>query len=263
MCALVSVFGLFCWRGAGAHDFWIEPDSFRPATGASIAMRLFVGQDFKGNPLPYLPDWIERYVYLDPGGKETPVPAIVGDDPAGKFPVKEPGLYVVGYRSARFTVNLTEEKFQYYVAEEGLERVLPLHRTRRYAKTGIHEAFSRCAKALVEAGAPARPGSDRALGMRLELIAERNPYLPLPRDELPVRLLYENKPLPGALVIAFNKRDVARKVKVRSDRDGRAVLKIDRPGIWLVKAVHIIVPPPEVKADWESFWASLVFQRPP
>jgi uncharacterized GH25 family protein len=253
----------FSSTGAGAHDFWIEPDNFRPQAGEPVAMHLYVGQDFKGNSLPYLPDWIERYVFIGPDSKETPVSAIVGDDPAGKIPVADPGLYVIGYRSTRFTVDLTLEKFEAYLMQEGLERILPLYRERSAGKTSVHETFSRCAKALISAGTPARPVSDRALGMRLELIAERNPYLPLERDELPVRLFYENKPLAGALIIASNKADATNKLKVRSDRNGRAVLTLTRPGVWLVTAVHIIVPPPDVKTDWESFWASLSFELPP
>lgn len=262
--ALVFLAGALSSTIAAAHDFWIEPDNFRPQTGGRVAMRLYVGQNFKGNSLPYLPDWIERYVFLGPDAKETPVSAIVGDDPAGQFPTNDPGLYIVGYRSTRFTVDLTLEKFEVYLVQEGLERILPLHRTRTAGKTNIHEAFSRCAKTLVTAGTPsARPGADKVLGFRLELIAERNPYLPLTRNEFPVRLIYENKPLAGALVVAFNKHDATKKLKVRSDRNGRALLKLDRPGVWLVTAVHIIVPPPEVKADWESFWASLSFELPP
>jgi hypothetical protein len=46
----------------------------------------------------------------------------------------------------------------------------------------------------------------------------------------------------------------------QSDRDGRAAFKIEEPGAWLVKAVHMVPAPAGSNADWESFWASLTFE---
>ena len=52
------------------------------------------------------------------------------------------------------------------------------------------------------------------------------------------------------------------RVTARTDAQGRARLRLDRPGVWLVKAVHMIPAPAGAGADWESFWASLTFERP-
>ncbi|PYS27164.1 MAG: hypothetical protein DMG11_17335, partial [Acidobacteria bacterium] len=35
-----------------AHDMWIEPTSFIPDAGKIVGVRLRVGQDFLGDPLP-------------------------------------------------------------------------------------------------------------------------------------------------------------------------------------------------------------------
>jgi hypothetical protein len=40
---------------AFAHDFWIEPSSFRPPWGPTLEVRLSVGQGFRGEPLPRNP----------------------------------------------------------------------------------------------------------------------------------------------------------------------------------------------------------------
>ncbi len=92
-------------------------------------------------------------------------------------------------------------------------------------------------------------------------MAEKNPYMLKGGGELPVRLLYEGKPLAGALVMALQ-RGRPDKVTARTDAKGRAVLKLDRPGFWLVKAVQMIPAPADAGADWESFWASLTFALP-
>lgn len=75
------------------------------------------------------------------------------------------------------------------------------------------------------------------------------------------QLLYEGKPLPGALVVAINHADRLKKLAARSDKTGR--VRLDLPtGIWLVKAVHMVPAPAGSGADWESLWASLTFERP-
>src|SRR5437867_2822730 len=68
---------------APAHDFWIEPLTFRTTTGATIPLQLLVGQDFKGNAALYNPEQFERYVAVGAGG-ERPITGTVGDDPGDR-----------------------------------------------------------------------------------------------------------------------------------------------------------------------------------
>ena len=77
---------------------------------------------------------------------------------------------------------------------------------------------------------------------------------------LDLRLLYRGKPLAGALVIAFRKAAPEDKVQVRSDARGGAALRLSASGIWLIKAVHMVRLENHPKADWESYWASLLFE---
>jgi uncharacterized GH25 family protein len=241
-----------------AHDFWIEPESFRPAVGQKVPVHLYVGMDFKGDPAPYIPEWFERYVYVDAQG-EKPVPGLPGDDPAGTVPITAAGLTVIGYRSTKFSVSFdTAEEFEKYLIKEGLERNLALLKGKP-SQGKITENYSRCAKALVMNGTAAT-AADRVLGFRIELVAEKSPYTD--KGSIPFRLLYENRPLAGALVVAFNKAAPLDKLKARTDPDGRVILDIKRRGTWLVTAVHMIPAPRGSDAQWESIWASLSFERP-
>ncbi len=259
---------------AQAHDFWIEPGSFRPAPGAKVPLRLFVGMDFAGQPTVYLPDTFERYTAVGPDGEKN-ITGILGDDPAGQFTVTRPGPYIVAYRSTLFTVTFdTLAEFEQYLEKEGLERIKTLRAYDSMNGGGraapgaaadgppkgkvIRENYSRSAKSLVIAGKPGA-AADRALGLRLELVAEKNPYT---TRRVPLRLIYEGKPLADALVVAFNKAEPLKKQNARTDKDGRVQLDFDRPGIWLVTSVHMFPAPPKTNADWESIWASLTFERP-
>ncbi len=243
---------------AQAHDFWIEPGSFRPAAGAKVPLRLFVGMDFAGEPTVYLPDTFERYAVVGPDGEKN-ISGTLGDDPAGEFTVTRSGPYIVAYRSTLFSVTFdTLTEFEQYLEKEGLERIKTLRAFGPPKGKVIRENYSRSAKSLVVAGQPGA-AADRALGLRLELIAEKNPYT---TARVPLRLLYEGKPLANALVVAFNKAEPLKKQKARTDKDGRAQLDFGRPGTWLVTSVHMFPAPPKTNADWESVWASLTFERP-
>jgi hypothetical protein len=250
-----------------AHDMWIEPTTFGPEPGAIVGLKLRVGQDLAGDPLPRDPALIDRFVVEDADGRK-PVVGRDGRDPAGFFRAAMPGLLVVGYQSNPSTVALSPEKLDQYLAEEGLESIAAL-RARRGQRGSARDRFSRCAKSLLlaspaDASGPPPPAKavagDRRLGFTLELVAERSPMVMNAGQELPVTLTYQDHPLAGALVVAINRDHPAEKVSARSDRDGRVRLRLSHDGMWLVKAVHMIEAPAGSDADWVSYWASLTFE---
>jgi uncharacterized GH25 family protein len=246
--------------GAWAHDFWIDPSSFRPAPGQRVIVRLRVGQRFKGDPVPRDPALLKRFAVLGAAGGETPVPGVPGSDPAGFITLTSPGLALITYASGRAPVQLDAAKFETYLAEEGLEAVSAQRAKKGQTAAPVKEVFSRCAKAYLAVGGTTGPGYDRVLGLTLELVPEKDPGALAAGSELPVRLLYRGKPLPGALVTAFSRDQPDAKVTARTDAAGLARLRLDRPGTWLVKAVHMIPAPADAGADWESFWASFTFE---
>jgi uncharacterized GH25 family protein len=241
-----------------AHDMWLEPTTFTPDAGRIIAVRLRVGQDMLGDPLPRDSGLIDQFVVLDASGTR-PVVGRDGADPAGLLQVPKPDLAIVGYSTHPSPIVLEAEKFNAYLTEEGLEPIAALRAQRNQTNAPAREAFARCAKSLILSGTATSQQTDRVLGFTLELVSERNPYLTHPGDELPVRLLYKGRPLAGALVVAMNRLNPMEKIKVRTDATGHARLRLNQPGMWLVKAVHMVSAPPGLDAEWASYWASLTF----
>lgn len=240
--------------GLRAHDFWIEPSTFRPQPGAKVGVRLRVGEHLRGDPVPRNPERIERFAAIGPSG-EAEVAGVPGSDPAGWASPASSGLHWIVYDSNHARLEQTAAKFDSYLGEEGLERIREL---RKGAGEGpVKEIYSRYAKSLLKVGDGSESGYDKILGLELELVPEKNPYALKPGEPLPVRLLYQGKPLAGALVMALPGGS-----SVRSDADGRAELRLDRPGLWLVKAVHMVPAPQGSGAEWESLWASLTFELP-
>ena len=238
---------------------WIEPRPFRPAIGEIVSLRLRVGQDLLGDPLPLDPALVNQFVAEDGAGRR-PLVRRDGADPAGLVRVATPGLLVVGYGSNPSAVELPAAKFDQYLKDEGLDAIAAL-RARRGAKgAAVRELYSRCAKSLVLAGPPNDEAGDRRLGFALELVAERNPYALRVGQDLPVRLTYENRPLAGALVVAMNRSGPAQKLAARTDSEGRVRFQVPAGGMWLIKAVHMVPAPAGTNAEFVSFWASLTFE---
>jgi hypothetical protein len=238
---------------------WIEPTTFFPAAGQIVGARLRVGQDLLGDPLPRDPSLIKDFVFEDAEGRK-PLVGRDGADPAGFLRVASPGLLVVGYSSNPSAVELPAEKFNQYLKDEGLDAVAALRASRHQTGAKAREQFSRCAKTLLLSGSLAPKQVDRQLGFTLELVAERNPYSIRAGEDLPVRLTYQNQPLPGALVVAMNRLNPAERVSARTDAAGRVRLPIRSDGMWMIKAVHMIAAPAGSNADWASYWASLTFE---
>jgi uncharacterized GH25 family protein len=242
-----------------AHDFWIEPSTFRPAPSTLVGLQLLVGERLIGDPVPRDSAGVARFVAAWPD-RERPVAGRDGGDPAGVLRAEAPGLVIVAYESRPHAVELSPNTFATYLGEEGLDAIKTLQggKTRRT----VHERYSRHAKTLIAIAKTPAEERDRAVGMRIELVAERNPYAAAAGEDMPFVLMYEGRPKPGALVVALSREDPAAKLSARSDRHGRVVFRFPRGGIWLIKAVHMNVAPPGSGVDFESYWASLTMDLP-
>ncbi|HJZ95933.1 MAG TPA: DUF4198 domain-containing protein [Candidatus Solibacter sp.] len=242
-----------------AHDFWIEPSSFAPQPGQIVSVRLRVGQELIGDPVPRDPALVNQFVFEDAAGRR-PLIGRDGSDPAGYLRVEKQGLVVIGYASNPSTVDMPAEKFNQYLKDEGLDAAAELRTKRNQNGAHARELFSRCAKSLTLSGTATSAQTDRRLGFTLELVAERNPYALRTGEELPVRLTYQGRALAGALVVAMNKMDPMDKLSARSDAEGRVRFRLPQFGMWMIKAVHMIPAPAGANADWSSYWASLTFE---
>lgn len=246
---------------SAAHDFWLDPSTFYARPGDAVSLTLRVGENLQGDTLPYINDWFSDYRVVSDDG-ERPVEGIMGDDPAGKFVARTPGMHLVGYRSTNNFVELESQKFHEYLMEEGLEYAVEVRNNRGDGGLAGMEDYSRCAKTLVSVGDQYSGNIfGKKLGYTLEIIPEANPYAMSPGDALPVQLLYLSEPIKGVLVVAFTQDEPEKKISARTNGEGRVELPLANPGVWLVKAVHIIETlPSNTRADWESFWASLTFR---
>lgn len=244
-----------------AHDFWIEPATFHPQIGELVSISLRVGDGFDGRAVPRDATRIRKFMANGPGGEQSIV-GLDGRDPAGVARLSAPGMYVLAYQSNHAFTRMEAWRFEEHLIEKGLEQIAELRRSRGISNRSAREAYSRYSKSLVRAGDSSGEAASRALGFKLELIAEFNPYDMGSGTEASFRLLFDGKPLEGALVTATPRDAPDGAMQTRTDAEGRARYGLRDTGAWLIAAVHMIEAPPGLGAEWESFWASLTFELP-
>jgi hypothetical protein len=244
---------------ASAHDFWIEPSTFHPAVGDRVSAALRVGQKLAGDPLPNIPPLIDRFI-VKGSSAERPVVGRAGADPAGIALIAEGGLHWIGYQSNPYPVALEGPKFEDYLRDEGLERIIDSRKKAGQSAAPGRERFYRCAKALLET--PGAAAFDVPLGFTLELVPRKNPYALKRAGDLPLALTFRGKPIANVLVVAMSKEDPLNAVRSRTDAKGRVTLPLAHAGFWLIKAVHMEAAPADAGVDWESWWASITFELP-
>lgn len=249
---------------AEAHDFWLEPSTFRPRVGETLDIRLFVGEAFAGEAFvgeAFARDADHLWWFIARGREKVlDVEGLPGADPAGTLRVEEPGGIVIGYRSYTSTIELPAAAFDAYLAEEGLEHIRRRRALEAPGALSVTEIFARNAKTLLWAGEGSDGGFDRRLNLRLELIPERNPFTMPPGEELSIRLLFESRPLAGARISAINRDEPDRPVSACTDSEGRVRLPLARGGTWLVKALHMLPARASEGPDYFSEWASMTFE---
>ncbi|MDB5457611.1 MAG: sodium:proton antiporter [Caulobacter sp.] len=261
---------LLCAQPASAHDFWLQPNAFWIEPWAPVSMMLQVGHGHDRQRSPIALSRISRFATIAPDGVVTDrrealrlgAPAADGD-----FRLGSPGAHMLVLETdAKAASVLPAPRFNAYLEAEGLTPALE-HRARTH-RTGADgsERYSRVAKAIVQVGPPGA-GSQaqvtRPLGLPLEIVPERSPYaLPRPAS-LPVRVLYEGRPLPGALVRLTNlDNDAAPLETHRTDHAGRAVFALPETGTWLVNLVWTKPSPASRDTDFETVFSSLSFGFP-
>lgn len=223
---------------AAAHDFWIEPSTYRPSAGTSFTTALRVGEHFVGDPVPRRSARIESFVVRTASG-EQPVNGFENQSPAGFVRIDEAGTAVIGYRGKPTPHELPTAKFKQFLAEEGIEGLTPTGARQR-------ERFFRFAKSLVQIGD--RQSDPAPFGWRFELVPRNGRF----------QLLFEGKPLKGTLVSAITPK--GKRLDARTDASGTVAFNLDK-GVWLIKAVHVLPAPAKSEFEWESLWASVTLER--
>lgn len=257
-----------------AHEFWIEPESYRLQPGDALLAATRTGTDFAGGSAPFVDAWfvsLQLFNAVDDQMGGTAITGRAGDVPAIRVSATQPGLNILTYHSSNSRIEYVGwKKFATFLHKEGVSWVIDQHRRRGLREHDIIEVYTRYAKSLVQVGSIVPGDIDRRTGMPYEIVVNGNPYdqSRRPTADLSVTVFRDDAPLAGAQVSIFHK-PVGKSVSsarrtVLTDSKGQARISFSGAGAYLLSAVDMTPASESIAsrsgAVWHSHWASVTYQ---
>ncbi len=249
-----------------AHDFWLQPARFQVAVNAPFSAAFLVGHSvlrerWNNN---------DRIVALKAffAGRDTDLRRDLRSgnvDLVTRF--RDPGLHVIGMQSNHAFSDLPAIRFNDYAKEEGLALITASRERSRSLDRPGRERYSRRAKALIQVGAQTSANQEsatRPIGLKLEIVPDRNPYALDRSRMLPVHVLYNGRRLANATIKLTNLGNDAKPIAIAiTDQAGRARFRIPASGNWLLNVVWGEPVTNSPRFDFDTTFSSLTFGYPP
>lgn len=244
---LLGLSGLFCSQ-ALAHFPWINLTDYTPDTGKAVTMSIGWGHNYPLGGFLKSEDLEDNFI-LAPDGTKTPMASTSILEFATKESLAKPGAYIIAAkRKPGFYTKTTEGG-------------------KRQSKVGLKNVIKcsysqMCMKAIVNVG-DGKGQVDATVGHPLEIIPLKNPADLRAGDYLPILVLLHGKPFTGrifATYMGFSPEKDVFAYTTKTARNGKGMIRILQPGIWLLKAEHEDHYPDQKKCDVESYIATLTFE---
>jgi uncharacterized GH25 family protein len=250
---------------AAAHDFWLQPQTYRPLPQASTALTLQVGHGRDRQRSAIALRRIVSFEAIGADGRRTDLRERLhpGAQDDGSFALPA-GCYVLALQTdAGAQSHLPAIRFNDYLRAEGLTPALRHRLDNARMDAEGSESYSRRTKAIVQvgqAGACARDWLARPVGMPLEIVLDSDPYAQPRPARLSARVIYQGRPLAGALVKLTHLQDDAAPADTqRSDAAGRADFRMPAQGDWLLNVIWTRPLPASAETEYETVFSSLSF----
>ena len=247
-----------------AHDFWLQPVQFWTAPGTPVPMTFLVGHGIARQRSSVAKDRFNVFRAVGPQGVVDHKAELTLGQAADVSPgFAQPGTYVVAFSTSNVASDLPALRFNDYANAEGLTLVLQQRAATNASTNSGRELYSRRGKALIQVGPMGRapvPYVTAPIGLGLEIVPLINPYALGNSRTMPVRVLYQGRPLVGALVKLNNLAADAEPVeKHLTDSNGQATFAPRRSGDWQLNVVWSQPMPRNPQAEFLTTFSSLSF----
>ncbi len=239
--------GLFCSQ-AQAHFPWINLADYTPDSGKAVKMSIGWGHNYPLGGFLKSED-LEDIFIVAPDGTKAPMTSTSILEFETKESLTRPGAYIIAAkRNPGFYTKTTEGGKRQ--SKVGLKNV-------------IHCSHSQmCMKAIVNVG-DGKGQVNTPVGHPLEIIPLKNPVDLRAGEYLPVQVLLRGKPFKGrvfATYIGFSTEKDVFAYTAKTGRNGKGMIRILQPGVWLIKAEHEDPYPDQKECDVKSYIATLTFE---
>lgn len=217
---------------AVAHDLWLNVDNHYPEPGSNTTVKVVFGHNYPYYGILISKENLAEFSYLGPDGQKKEITKTWEDKTGDK-------------KSGALVGEITLDQKGSYVVTAARKR------------TGDKEnvASEKYAKSIISVGEGTKNIANNigsSFGHRIEIIPLKNPQEIKAGESLPVKILFEGKPLSTylyATYVGYFSETEPFPLFAKSNEDGVAYMKISQPGTWMLVCNH--------KVD---FSASLTFK---
>ncbi len=258
----VLLFFILIFLGVSyAHEFWLYPNKFRYYIGEKMKLDFMVGEGFEGKYWDLKSHQVEKIAIHNRLGTED-LSAKVKDTEGNnvEYSFNNVGTHMIALESGEAFIEQTSDEFKAYLEEDGLHYIIDEREKLGEQNNKAREMYTRYAKLLVQVGGRTDDTYKKPAGLKIEIIPTQNPYDLKSGDHLECKVLYRGNPEAHALVKVWS--HIGNRVflqNIYTESDGAIRFPISNSGPWMVSMVKM-VRSQSPKADWESMWASLVFE---
>jgi uncharacterized GH25 family protein len=246
---------------AQAHEFWLLPKKFKYESGEKMTLDFVVGENFEGEYWDLTKHKVEKVtIYNRVSSTDLLQKVMKSNGNNLEYTFNNVGTHLIALESDNAYIELEAEKFDEYLVEDGLDYIKEERLKRGEQNKPSRELYSRYAKLLVQVGDKTDDTFKKSAGMKMEIIPSQNPYDLKSGDYMECKVLYRGNPQPHTLVKVWS--HVGNRVflqNIYTESDGAIRFPISNKGAWMVSSVKMIRSN-SPKAEWESMWASLVFE---
>ncbi len=248
-----------------AHDLFLKPAVFFLAPDTPSHALIVNGTFTRSeNSIPW--DRVRDVSVVGPAGRshlDVSAWSDKGDTSVLRFTAGATGTYVLGVSTLPRELRLEAKDFNAYLESDGVPDILAARRKSGEIGKAARERYHKHIKALVQVGDTRSDAYSTTLGYPAELIPLANPYALESGAPLRLRVLVDGKPVPGQYVVSGGRTLAGARIAAigyRSDSAGIVHIPSRAPGQWYVKFIHMAKVVGDTTVDYESKWASLVFE---
>lgn len=257
---------------AVAHDFWLVPDAFQIAEGGTLEVRGQTSSRFPTSEAPVAVDRVAEARVIGASG-EARVTDLSHRGKSLLLRHRPPaaGQYVVSVTLHWRSVRESAQGFRRYLELEGAPEALA--RVDREGllrgRDSVTRRYAKYAKTLVQVGTGGGRAFSRIAGHPLEFVPLGDPSSLRVGDTLELRVLFGGRPPAdirthaGAVDWPIDESAPAAAggdMHLSPDAAGTLRVPITRSGLWNVRTIYIVPGAPNSGADWDTHWATIVFQ---
>lgn len=253
-----------------AHEFWLEPNKYFYTVRETASIRFQVGEGFQGENWTGNRSKINQLVHYTPSGEAIDLTPTLSEEKGDslRLPLREEGTHMVAYQSKNAFISLEADKFNAYLAEDGLNPVIAFRRKQNQETSIGNEYYQRSVKTLLQVGKTISNACLKPTNLPLDIIPEENPYAVIPvlnaKQSVPnvrFKVLFKGKPMQNLLVKIWHTK-VGNPVSMDTFRtNNRGWINAPRhSGPYMVSCVYMEPNKADTTAQWQSYWASLTFE---